>query len=60
MRSFKDILKTIAILIGIGIVLYFFPNFMGQLFSFYIPLFGIITVIVILVIIFIKVRKSSH
>jgi multisubunit Na+/H+ antiporter MnhC subunit len=58
MQTFKKILQTIAILICIGIVLYYFPNFMQKLFAFYIPLFGIITVVVCLVIYLIKVRKS--
>ena len=60
MHSFKQILITIGILIGIGIVLYYFPNFMKQLFSFYIPLFGLITIAVILAAIVIKIRKSRQ
>ena len=60
MKFFKRILTTVIILIGIGIVLYYFPNLMQQLFSFYIPLFGLITVVVILVAIFIQVRKARH
>lgn len=60
MKSIKRILTTVIILIGIGIVLFYFPNLMQQLFAFYIPIFGIITVAVILIAIFIQVRKARH
>lgn len=60
MKSIKRILTTVIILIAIGIVLFYFPNFMQHLFAFYIPLFGLITVVVILVAIFIQVRKARH
>lgn len=60
MQTLKRILLQLAILAAIGIVLYFFPQVMKQLFTVYIPLLGILIAVAVVITILFWRHKSNR